>query len=111
EAAILELDIAGGGFEHHRRHRLGLFDNGVGGAFERVAADMHAARTVSAAAHRNLVGVALNELDRLNRDAEPFVHYLRVDGLVTLTVRMRAGEDHERAAGVKADDHALIEDR
>ena len=40
ERTVLELDVAGRGFQHHRRHRLGLLDDGVGGALERVAADM-----------------------------------------------------------------------
>ena len=111
EAAVLELEVAGRRFQHHRRHRLGLLDDGVGGALERVAADMHAARAVGAAPDRHLVGVALDEADDLERHAEPFVHHLRVDGLVALAVRMGAGKDRERAARIEAHHHAVVEDR
>ena len=111
EAAILEFEIACGCFQHHGRHGLGLLDDGVGGALERVAPDMHAARAIGAAADRNLVGVALNEADRIKRHAEPFVHHLRVDCLMALAVGMGAGKDHECAARIEANGHAVVEDR
>ena len=111
EGAVLEFDVAGGGFQHHRRHRLGLFDDAVGGALERIAADLHAARAIGAAAERYGIGVALHEADVLERHAEPFRHHLRIDGLVALAVRMRAGENGQHAARIEADDHAVVEHR
>ena len=50
------------------------------------------------------------KLIELQRHAEPFVHHLRVDRLMALTVRMGAGKDHERAAWIEADGHAVVED-
>ena len=72
---------------------------------------MHAARAVAAAADRHLVGVALHEADVLERHAEPFGHHLRVDGLVALAVRVRAGDDGEHAARIEAQHHAVVEHR
>ena len=69
---------------------------------------MHAARTVRAAADRHLVGIALNEADRFERHTEPFVHHLRINGLVALAVRVGTGDDHERTARVEADHHAFV---
>ena len=51
------------------------------------------------------------KLIELDRHAEPFVHHLRVNGLMALAVRMGAGDDHERAARVEADHHAVVEYR
>ena len=65
EAAILEFDIAGCSLHHHRRHGFGFLDDSVSGALERIATNMHAARAVRAAPDRYLVGIALDETDRL----------------------------------------------
>ena len=111
EAAVLEFDVAGRGLHHHCRHRLGLLDDGIGGAFERIAADMHAARPISAASDRHFVGVALDEADGVDRHAEPLVHHLRIDGLVALAMRMRAGNDRDGAARIEAEHHLLVEHR
>ena len=111
EGAVLEFKVAGGGFQNRGRHRLGLFDDSVGGAFEGVAADMHAARAVSAAAHRHRVGVALDIANVVKRHAEPLADHLHIDGLMALAVRMRAGENRQHAARIEAQHHAIVEHR
>ena len=78
--------------------------------FERVAADQRAARGIGAAPDRHLAGIALDEADGLERHAEPFVHQLGIDRRVSLAVRMRAGDDGDRAARIEAQIHALVED-
>src|ERR1700738_400138 len=47
----------------------------VGGGAQRAAGDHHAARGVSAAADRDLVGVGLREMDLVLRHAEPIRDY------------------------------------
>ena len=39
------------------------------------------------------------------------MNHLRVDGVMALAVRMGTGKDHQRAARIEADDHAVVEDR
>src|SRR6185437_14477817 len=59
----------------------------------------HPHRTVgmAAAADRNDVGVALDELDALERDAEPFGDALREARLVSLAARQCADHDIDAA--------------
>ena len=95
---------------HERaRHPLGALDDGVGRDAQRHAADHGAARRERAAAERDLRGIALDVVDGLERHAEPFRHELRERGLVTLSVRMRAGDDRDHAARIEAQLHALVE--
>ena len=70
---------------------------------------MHAARAIAAAADRHGVGVALDIADVLERHAEPFRGHLRIDGLVSLAVRMGAGKDRQHAARIEAQHHAVVE--
>ena len=73
---------------------------------QRGAAEHGAARRISAAAERHLVGVALQIADRFKRHAEPFAHQLCERRRMALSMRMGAGNDRHRAAGIEADAHA-----
>ena len=105
-----KIDVAGIGFHHIGGELLALFDDGIGRRLERIAADHHAARTIGAAADRDLRGVALHIADRFEGHAEQFVGELGEHRGVALAVRMGAGEDRERAARIEAQVHALVED-
>ena len=98
ERAVLEFEIAFGGFHHRSGHRLGFFDDRGGCDFQSIAADQRGARRIGAAADRHLVGIALDVADGLERHAQPFMHELREYGGVALAVRMGAGNDRYRAA-------------
>src|SRR5581483_5007242 len=98
------------GLHHGGGALLTLPDHGVGGAFQRAAADHGAARAVGAAADRHLRGVALHVPNLLERNAEPFVGQLRKYGGVALAVRMGAAIDGERAGWIEAHLHAVVED-
>ena len=111
ELAVLELDVAGRGFQHVAGHLLGLLDHHLGGVLQRRAADGHAARAVGAAAEADLVGVALDHADGVEIDAEPLRHHLGIDGLVALAVIVGAGDDGDRAVLVEADFHPVVERR
>ena len=71
EHAVGKLDIAGRGLEQMGGDQLGLGDDLVGGAVERRAADRDRARAEGAGALRYFAGVALHDLDALDRHAEP----------------------------------------
>ena len=97
ELAVLELDVALACFEHMGGDFLGLgFD-----FLQRLEDCRHAnragARAVSAHAHLHLVGIAVHDRDIVDRNAEPLGDELREGRLVALPVRMRAGQDLDRA--------------
>ena len=96
--AVLELDVGFRGFEQVGRNLLALGDDLVHRLDDRGAADRQRARAVSAHAEGDLVGVAVHDLDLLDRHAEPVGDELGKGRLVALTVRMRAGQ-HRDAAG------------
>ena len=58
----------------------------------------------------DLRGIALHVADRFERHAEHFVRELREHGGVPLAVRMGAAVDGERAGGIEAQVHAVVED-
>jgi len=86
------------------------FDHLVSGGAQCAAADHHAARSIGAAADRDLVGVGLRQMDLVLRDAEPVGDHLRIGRLVSLPMRQSAGEYRQFAARVETQFHALIED-
>src|SRR5262249_61818921 len=47
----------------------------------------------------------------LSAHARPFAHYLHVDGLMALAVRIRAGETGQNAAWIEAQHHAVVKPR
>jgi len=71
EGAVGKGDVGGVGLHEMRRKALAAFDDLVGRGARRAAADHHAARGVSAAADRDLVGVGLREMDLVEGHAEP----------------------------------------
>src|SRR5262249_44705598 len=77
---------------------LALGDDGVARRLERIAPDNRAARAVSAAAHRDLRGIALHIADIFEWNAKPFMHELREHGGVPLALRMRPTQASERSA-------------
>ncbi len=102
ELAVLELDVALGGFEHMAGDLLGLGLDLVERLEDRGHADRAGARAVGAHAHLHLVGVAVDDGDVLDRDAEAVGHELRESRLVALAVAMRARQDLDRPYRVDA---------
>ncbi len=98
ELAVGELDVAFRGLEQMRRDLLALGDDLVHRLDDRRAPDGERARAVGSHAERNAAGVAMDDVDVLDRNAETPGDELRERRLVTLTVTVRAGE-HADAAG------------
>ena len=86
ELAVLELDVAFGGFQHEGGDLLGLGLDLVERLDDRRHADRAGARAVGAHAELHLVGVAVHDRDVLDRNAEPLRHELREGRLVALAV-------------------------
>ena len=86
---------------------LALLDDLVGGVDDRLAADRERARAVGAHAHRRLVGVAVDDLDVLERHAELVDDELRKGRLVPLAVAVGAGHHLADAGMGEADLGAL----
>ena len=93
ELAVLELDIGLSGFQQMGGDLLALGDDLVHRLDERAAAHRQRARAVGAHTEGDLVRVAMHDLDRLDRDAEPVGDELGEGRLVSLAMRMRAGQD------------------
>ena len=102
ELAVLELDVAFRGFEHVGRDLLGLGLDLVERLDDRRHADRARARAVGAHAELHLVGVAVDDRDVVDRDAEPIGDELGEGRLVALAVGVRAGEDFDRAGRIDA---------
>ncbi len=103
ELAVLELDVALGGFEHVGGDLLGLGLDLVERLDDRRHADGARARAVGAHAELHLVGVAVHDRDVVDRNAEPVGDKLGERGLVALTVAVRASENLDRAGRVDPD--------
>ena len=71
QVAFAELDILLGHFQHMGGDLLRLFDDFVGGVLQCRAANRHRARTIGTATISDGVGIALDQADFLERDAEP----------------------------------------
>src|SRR5262249_43036277 len=89
--------------------QLALGDDLGGGAVERRAADCDRARTEGAGALRHVGGVALDDVDALDRNAEARGDDLREGGGVALAVIVGAERDTDRAIGTDADRGRLVE--
>ena len=101
----------GGGFEHVRGDLLALLDHLVGGFDDRGAAVHDRFRAAGAAAGEQLVAVALQQADALERDAELLGQHLRERRGVALAVVERAGDDGDGAVGLEADAAHLLRRR
>ena len=100
EFAVLELDVAFGGFEQMRGDLLGLGLDLVERLDDRRHADRAGARAIGAHAELHLVGIAVHDRDIVDRNAEPFGDDLREGRLVALAVGVAAGEDFDRAGRI-----------
>src|SRR5262249_59125194 len=81
----------------------------LGGALDaRRAARRDRARAAGATAGDQLVAVALQEADAVERDAEPLAQHLRERRRMALAVVERAGDDGHRAVGFEADAAHLL---
>ena len=109
ELAVLELDIGLGGFEQVGGDLAALGDDLVHRLDDRRAADGERARAVGAHAEGDLVGVAVDDLDALDRDAEPVGDELGEGRLVPLAVAVRSGEDRDAAGRMDPDLGAFVE--
>ena len=107
EAAVFVLDVLGGCFEQVGGDLLALLDDLVDASRDRRTADGGAAAAVGAHAELDQVGVAVDDLDRLRRDAEPVGDDLGEGRLVTLSVGGGAGVDGDGTGGVDAHVGAL----
>ena len=74
----------------------------------RRAAEHHRARAAGAAAGDQLVAVALQQADALERHAELLAQHLRERRGVALAVVERAGDDGHAAVGLEADAAHLL---
>ena len=77
ELAVLELDVLDRGFHQMRGDLLALGDDLVHRLDHRRAADREAAAAIGAHAERDLRGVAVHDLDLIERHAELVAHELR----------------------------------
>ena len=98
ELAVLELDVGLRRLEQVRGDLLALGDDLVERLDDRRAADRERARAVGAHAEQHAAGVAVHDVDVLDRNAEARRDDLRERRLVALAVAVRAGE-HRHAAG------------
>ena len=88
ELSGAELDVVDVGLEQVRRDRLGLLDDLVGGQDQRLTADHERPRPVGVQALVGDLGVAVQDLDVLERHAEPVGDDLAPGRLVALAVRL-----------------------
>ena len=103
EAAVLEHDVGFRRLQQVGRDLLRLVDHLVHRLDDGRAADRERARAVGAHAERDLGGVAVDDLDVLDRDAEAVGDELGERRLVALAVAVRAGEHRHAAGRVDAD--------
>ncbi len=82
---------------------LAVLDHLVAGRDDRGAAGHHRFRAAGAAAGDQLVAVALQQANALERDAEPRRQHLRERRGMPLAVIEGAGDDRHRAVGLEAD--------
>ena len=77
-------------------------------AHDGAAADRQAARSIGAHPERHPIGVAVDDVDILHRDAEMVRHHLREGGLMALAVAVAAHE-HAHLAGRLDAHHGALE--
>src|SRR5204863_7706576 len=93
-----EGDVLDRRFQHMAGDAQSLLDDLVRGVEHDDAAEPQRPAGMRAAANRDAVRVAGDELDAVDRYAEPFGHQLREAGLVALALRGRADDDLHGAA-------------
>ncbi len=107
EAAVLELHVGFRRLQHVGGELLALGDDLFADQHDGAAAHSGRARAAGAHAERDRVGVALDELDPVGIDAEPVDQHLRLDRVVALAVRDRAGDERHAAERIEADFRGL----
>ena len=103
EDAVLELDVLRRGFQQMRRDLLGLGLDFVERLHDGRAAHGNRARTIRAHAEGDAAGIAVHDLDVLDRHAQAIGHDLRKGRFMALAVAVRAGEYRDGARRVHAD--------
>ena len=101
------VDVALRAFQHLRGKASRLGDDLVAGAIDRGSRDRGRARAPGAVAERDAIGVAFDEIDILDRQAQAIGGDLAERDLVPLPMGMAAGEDGHLAVAVDAHDGAL----
>ena len=109
ELAVLELDIRLGGFEQMGGDLATLGDDLVHCLDDRAATDGGRTRAIGTHAVGDLGAVAVDDLDTVERDAEPVRDQLRKGRLVSLPMAVRTGQHGNAAGRVHADRGALEE--
>ncbi|MCY1306023.1 hypothetical protein D9M70_558550 [compost metagenome] len=100
--AVLNHDVAFVRFHQMRGDLLCLGLHLVERLDDRRHADRAGARAVGAHAHLHLVGIAMHDVDAVNRNAEAVGDELGKGGLVALAVAVRAGQHLDGADSVDA---------
>ena len=103
EMPVGEIDIGLVRLQHMGGDLLALGDHLVERLEDRRHADRAGARAIGAHAHLHLVGVAMNDRDIVDRNAETIRDELGEGRLVTLAVAVRAGENLDRADRIDPD--------
>ena len=99
------------GLEQVRGDLLRLLLDLLGRHVDRRCADGTAAAAVAAHPERHLAGVAVDDVDVVDRNLQFVGDDLRERRLVALAVRMRAGEDRHLPGRMDADVRALVQAR
>ena len=107
EIAVLVLDIGLGGLQQVGGQGDCLLLYLAGAEGEGAAADHGGAAAVGTPAHWRRVGIAVDHLHVVHRDAQLIGHYLGEGGFLALAVGGRADEDVDLAGGVEAHCRAL----
>ena len=97
---LRKLDIGRARLEDMRGDLLAFLDDHVRGFADGEAGDAHRAAGMRAAAGADAVGVVRDEIDALERHAEPFADQLREAGLVALAAVHRAEHQLDAACGL-----------
>ena len=109
EVAVLELDIGDRGLEQVGRDLLALFDGFVAGHGNRRPSDRQRARAIGPVSPLDPGRIAMNDIDGVERYAQPVGDDLGERGFVSLAVLMRAGKDGDRAGDGETNLGAFIE--
>ncbi len=107
EVSLRVVHVGLGAIEDQCREALGFRQHLVGRAADRRAGDGGGARAPGSVAERDLVGVAFDDADVLDRQPEPVGRDLREGDVVALAVRVAASKHRRLAVAVHPDDRAL----
>src|SRR5205085_6149297 len=96
-------DVGLGGFEHVGGDAPSLFDDGIDYRDDSAADRHRRARRHRAEARHAIVAVALRDLDRLGRDAEPLGRQPAIQRAVPLPARLHTNRQQQFALPWKSD--------